>query len=145
MIQARDEAALHALADALADAAKIHSAAARVADDPALTDRLSARADRLDRLVMEVRDRSEAPDPGTALQWLDGLKLQVDAWLGDDNAAALAASREAKANLARFLDDQVRDPELSPPVAALFGAILAQISGGSQYRGAETGLKNLPS
>lgn len=120
-----DTAALGALSDAFADAASIHRSAARIADHEVLRRSLDARAEKLESLCRSAQ--SEEGEPGSALKHLDRLKLAVDSWFGDDDAAADTASREAMGNVLRLLDQYLGGAEISPELAVLLTRMRSKI------------------
>jgi hypothetical protein len=124
-----DTAALLALSDALADAASVHRTAAKIAEDPQLSEVLARRADKLAALAIEVRQGRDG-EPGSMLRLVDQLKLAVDRLWDDDDASAGAASRDAKRGLMKLIDDHLLDPELSDTARAIFLDVRGRIAGG---------------
>ncbi|TKD51534.1 ferritin family protein [Sphingomonas baiyangensis] len=142
MSHEQDETALRALADALADAGRIHRSAAGTAGDPGLTRIMNDRADRLEALASKVSTGIKGK-PGSMLQFLDRLKLGIDQWFGDDDDAAVVASREAKDRLRILIDDYAEDSEIDPDVRAAFLDIRDRIGTGAPAP-TDTGLTSLP-
>lgn len=125
-----DRNALQSLSQALADAAAIHRSGSEVADSDALRARMADRAARLEALSTDVAPGpADAPPASSAIGLLDRLRLNVDRLFGDDDRAADTASREAMTHLARLIDGQLRNPELSPDVQAVLAAVRARIGG----------------
>lgn len=139
----QEETALRALADVLADAGRIHRSAAGVADDPGLAAVMNDRADRLETLASEI-SKGVNEKPGSILQFLDRLKLGIDQWFGDDDDAAIIASREANDRLRILIDDYAVDPEIRPDFRAALLDIRDRI-GTDAPAPVDTGLTSLPS
>jgi len=144
MPKTADRSTLDALADRLADAASIHEAAARVADDHGLTIAMNSRADRLRQLSTQLQDPADTDRPGTVLRLIDHLRLTVDRLFGDDDDAANVASRDAKISLIAFLDDHLNAPDLSAETIDLLREVRKHIAGATPPLSGD-GLKALPS
>ncbi|MDV3455784.1 hypothetical protein RZN05_02215 [Sphingomonas sp. HF-S4] len=147
MLTLEDRGALTALSDALKDAAVVHRSSAEIASDATLRARLKRRADRLEALSDQARSGvDDDQEAGSMLVLLDRLRLTVDQWFGDDDAAADAASSRAIADLIALIDDFIGGPEISEEVRAIFTAIRAQVTHGRPVARAQpTGLRSMPS
>ncbi|WP_443971356.1 hypothetical protein [Sphingobium sp. CR28] len=144
MLASADRNVLVSLADILADSASIHEAAAKVADDEGLSSRLSVRAQELHALVSEVRRGSDEGEAGSFLKIMDHLRLRVDQWVGDDDEAAMSASRESKAKLLAFIDDMGRRSDLSSTTRTILAEARQHISRSGVAPATAPGLTDLP-
>lgn len=143
MTERHDWTAVCALSDELADAADIYGSAMKAAKDPALTRELAAQADRLRQLSAQVRGGSETA-AGSGPQLIDELRLLTDRLTGDDDEAALVASREARADLLKLIDDYLRSPELSKDTLAIFADVRRRVTDGRDIPSERGGLRTLP-
>ena len=145
MSHSADRSTLDGLADLLADAASVHEAAVKVADDDGLRTRLADRAIRLRDLADRLDDPASKTEPGSALRFIDHLRLTVDHLFGDDDEAASTASREAKAGILAFIDDRLKASDLSADTLALLAEVRQHVSTSAVRSEPDEGLKGLPS
>lgn len=139
-----DKNVLASLADILADSASIHEAAAKVADDERLSRRLSVRAQELRVLVGDILRGSDQGEAGSFLRTMDHLRLWVDQWVGDDDEAAMSASRESKAKLLAFIDDLGRRSDLSSTTRTILEEVRQHVSRSGVAPATAPGLTDLP-
>ncbi|MEC3949605.1 hypothetical protein [Sphingobium sp. HWE2-09] len=143
MFNSDDDFAFEALADALADASSLHRRGAKVADDPDLRDRLNRRADRLERLGLEL-GREEPDASGSLVRMIDRARLSIDRLFDDDDEAAARASQDSKSRLLQIIDSHLRNPELSAEAQDILQDVRGQITSGRPVSSEEEGLSRLP-